>query len=250
MLPSISRRACPGRLIIPRTIHFSVIRTFIICSKFPRHYPSYPHPRAPHIPIPRIKRPFTTAARPHETQRTESFPDPDRPDLFYHLFHPPTALSSSAPVYALSFLQDAPRNVTSKTILGWLPAAGQGADGAGLNDFKENPAFRVLLHEALQSALKDNVDEVQRNGAIQTQQGWMHINDERNVPALGRIGDPDDILASVRVEEGKILAETYQPMPSYRLCTADGILQLSEGLARRLKERLAEEARIENKHTG
>lgn len=28
--------------------------------------------------------------------------------------------------------------------------------------------------------------------------------DERNVPALGRIGDPDDILASVRVEEGKV----------------------------------------------
>ena len=28
--------------------------------------------------------------------------------------------------------------------------------------------------------------------------------DNRNVPALGRIGDPDDIIASVRVEEGKV----------------------------------------------
>ena len=26
----------------------------------------------------------------------------------------------------------------------------------------------------------------------------------RNVPALGRIGDPDDIIASVRVEDGKV----------------------------------------------
>jgi hypothetical protein len=28
--------------------------------------------------------------------------------------------------------------------------------------------------------------------------------DMRNVPALGRIGDPDDIIASVRVEGGKV----------------------------------------------
>ena len=28
--------------------------------------------------------------------------------------------------------------------------------------------------------------------------------DQRNIPALGRIGDPDDIIASVRVEEGMV----------------------------------------------
>jgi len=28
--------------------------------------------------------------------------------------------------------------------------------------------------------------------------------DERNIPPLGRIGDPDDIIASVRVQEGKV----------------------------------------------
>jgi len=28
--------------------------------------------------------------------------------------------------------------------------------------------------------------------------------DERNVPPLNRIGDPDDILASIRVENGKV----------------------------------------------
>ncbi|THH31833.1 hypothetical protein EUX98_g2343 [Antrodiella citrinella] len=173
----------------------------------------------------------------------QSFPDPDRPDLFYHLFHPPP---SSTPVYALSFLPHAPAFIRSRTVLGWLPAgASGGEDGAGLNDFKENSAFRTLLHEAVQSALTDDVDDVQRNGATQTQQGWMHINDERNIPALGRIGDPDDIIASVRVEEGKILAETYQPMPSYRLCTSDGILKLTDGLAVRLRERLEAEAQRE-----
>lgn len=30
------------------------------------------------------------------------------------------------------------------------------------------------------------------------------ITDQRNIPALGRIGDPDDIIASVRVEEGRV----------------------------------------------
>lgn len=28
--------------------------------------------------------------------------------------------------------------------------------------------------------------------------------DDRNIPALGRIGDPDDIIASVLVEDGKV----------------------------------------------
>ena len=33
----------------------------------------------------------------------------------------------------------------------------------------------------------------------------------------------------------QIKAETYQPMPSYRLCTADGVLQLTPGLSSYLK---------------
>lgn len=123
------------------------------------------------------------------------------------------------------------------------------------------------------------MDEVQANGARQLQEGWMHIHgtslslsiyleltseifmlaDERNIPPLGRIGDPDDIIASVRVQGGKVrfhshgyrtnvglncdveilsqfLAETYQPMPAYRMCTSDGVLKLTEGLAQKLKQ--------------
>jgi hypothetical protein len=73
--------------------------------------------------------------------------------------------------------------------------------------------------------LREGVDDVQINGATQLGDGWMHINgllsnsllssilsnllytllkDVRNIPALGRIGDPDDIIGSVRVEEGKV----------------------------------------------
>ncbi|KAH9934145.1 uncharacterized protein B0H18DRAFT_1114891 [Fomitopsis serialis] len=173
-----------------------------------------------------------------------SFPDPERPDLFYHLFEPPSDVSHTAPVFALSFLSTPPPSVRSCTVIGWLPAStprGKEED-AGLNDFVENAPFRDVLHEAIQGALQDGADDIQKNGAIQTQVGWMHIHDQRNVPALGRIGDVDDILASVRVEDGEILAETYQAMPSYRLCTADGLTQLTDGIAARLKELLGDRA--------
>jgi hypothetical protein len=36
--------------------------------------------------------------------------------------------------------------------------------------------FRILLHEAIQGGLRDDVDDIQRNGALQLQSGWMHIN--------------------------------------------------------------------------
>jgi hypothetical protein len=94
-----------------------------------------------------------------------------------------------------------------------------------------------------------------------------NYTDERNIPPLNRIGDPDDILASVRVENGKvglylspptvslayrlsllqILAETYQAMPSYRLCTAHGVTQLTEGLASKLQGLLKVRAREESR---
>ncbi|KAI0372533.1 hypothetical protein BV20DRAFT_1034592 [Pilatotrama ljubarskyi] len=196
-------------------------------------------PRLTHSPT----RLYST--NPPQGSAVQSFPDPDRPGLFYHLFPAPTSISSSTPVFALSFLPEAPPSVLSSTVIGWLPASGEGEE-AGLNDFVENERFREVLHEAVHSALRDGVDEVQKNGAIQVREGWMHIHDNRNVPALGRIGDPDDIIASVRVENGEILAETYQPMPSYRLCTSDGVIQLTEGLEARLVEVLRQKIREES----
>ncbi|KAH7928325.1 hypothetical protein BV22DRAFT_969445, partial [Leucogyrophana mollusca] len=167
--------------------------------------------------------------------------DPSRPDLFYHLVSLPSTTSSPTPAYALSFLDQPPPTPASSVIIGWLPAVAEGAEQdqeAGLNDFQENPKFRAVLHEAIKAGLQEGVDDIHINGAVQLQHGWMHIHGmyNRNIPALGRIGDPDDILASVLVEDSKIMPETYQAMPSYRMCTADGPTQLTDGLARRLKE--------------
>jgi len=183
---------------------------------------------------------YTTNAEPI------SFADPNRLDLFYHLIPPPSPYSSNVPAFALSFLPTPPSSGDSSTIIGWLPASSEGQEGeAGLNDFKENPKFRDILHKAVHVALREGLDDIWINGATQLQNGWMHIHDNRNVPALGRIGDPDDILASVLVEDGKILPDTYQAMPSYRFCTADGLIQLTDGLAKKLHAVLKEHADAE-----
>jgi hypothetical protein len=48
---------------------------------------------------------------------------------------------------------------------------------ARIQRFHYSPAkFLEVLHEAIQGGLRDGVDDIQINGAIQTQQGWMHIH--------------------------------------------------------------------------
>lgn len=80
---------------------------------------------------------------PQGPQQT-SFADPDRPELFYHLYHPPTSISRSSAVFAVSFLENAPAEVESCAVIGWLPAESEAATGeseeAGLNDFRPNGA--------------------------------------------------------------------------------------------------------------
>ncbi|KIJ63645.1 hypothetical protein HYDPIDRAFT_91999 [Hydnomerulius pinastri MD-312] len=210
---------------------------------------------------PLLQRPQFQRSLPFQSRWVSSqvpLSDPSRPDLYYHFVSlpRPSDPSQSTPAYALSFLPTPPPSGRSPTIIGWLPAVSEGASedvDAGLNDFVENPRFRPLMHEAIQQALREGSDEVWTNGALQLQQGWMHIHglrnlfltlhvDNRNIPALGRIGDPDDIIASVLVEDSRILPDTYQAMPSYRLCTSDGPTQLTEGLAKRLKDLLEDVA--------
>lgn len=59
---------------------------------------------------------------------------------------------------------------------------------------------------------------------------WLHIGDERNPPAWGRINFPEDIIGSVQLKDGHIQEGTYQPMPTHRIITNDGIFRLSEPL--------------------
>lgn len=131
-----SRSSSPA--YIPRLISFSclsVIRTGVAL-RF-----------SPHVLSPtRIRMPYS---RRHYSsfKSVASFPDPSRPDLFYHLIDAPTPISSSQPAFALSFLPTAPLSPDSSTIIGWLPAqsSNSGSEESGLNDFKENRAL-IRLH--------------------------------------------------------------------------------------------------------
>jgi hypothetical protein len=112
-------------------------------------------------------------------------------------------------------------------------------------------AFVDLLHDTVKAALTENVDPDLANDATQRQEGWMHVHgklsiyggprlltiersDMRNFPESGRVGDADDIIGSVLVQDGKVCltsyifeqfylvsrtqikGETYERMPSYR----------------------------------
>jgi hypothetical protein len=77
---------------------------------------------------------------------TATFEDPSRKGLFYHLVPPPTPLSDTRPVFAVSLLADPPPFSESSTVLGWLPAETPGGDHeAGLNDFVQNRAYTVSV---------------------------------------------------------------------------------------------------------
>lgn len=179
-----------------------------------RPFRSLLHSLARPLPRPALRIPQRSYS-----QSPEVDSDPTRPDIFYHVVN--------GERFAVSFLDTfgGPDEV-----IGWLPAR---ADGAGLNDFVPNRAsralcvlisahrpqarFTTLLHASIRAALEADLDDIQRNGATQLQNGWMHIHDERNLPPMGRIGDPDDIIACVLVEDGKVRAQHH------RRCCAHGL---------------------------
>ena len=118
VLSSTTRRAWLRRPQLPR-----------LAPPLPRHFASSSSAHAP-----------SDGQIPASTSST-TFEDPARKGLFYHLVPPPTPLSSTRPVFAVSLLADAPPSPRSSTVLGWLPAETPADDrDAGLNDFVENRA--------------------------------------------------------------------------------------------------------------
>jgi hypothetical protein len=96
-----------------------------------------------------------SGARAYSTSSAESaettFPDPDRPDLFYHLVESPLPSSGSSAAFALSFLPDHLPKTDSCAVIGWLPAAAESeAQEAGLNDFVENRESELFCVSSFQ----------------------------------------------------------------------------------------------------
>ncbi|WVQ98091.1 hypothetical protein IAU59_005213 [Kwoniella sp. CBS 9459] len=150
------------------------------------------------------------------TPSSTSSKDPSHPHLYYHQNH--THLS-------LSFLSHPP-TPRSKTVLGYLPLR-----EATLQDFKEEPRFLNVLHDAIKSGLEQGkAQTVIFEAETRPTDGWIHITDERALPPAGRIGETEDLIGSVYVQDGKVVASTYAPLPTYRTVTPNGVLTLPKGL--------------------
>ncbi|WWD00641.1 hypothetical protein V866_007576 [Kwoniella sp. B9012] len=142
--------------------------------------------------------------------------DPSHPYLHYH---------PNSTHLTLSFLPDPPVK-RSKTILGYLPLG-----DATLDDFREEPGFLDTLHSAIQSGLElGKSDSIKYEAESRPTDGWIHVTDERAIPPVGRIGETEDLIGSVYVQDGKIIASTYSPLPTYRIITPNGVLTLPKGL--------------------
>ncbi|BEI91851.1 uncharacterized protein CcaverHIS019_0406710 [Cutaneotrichosporon cavernicola] len=168
--------------------------------------------RSPILRAPALAHAYSTPSTPSPATR-----DPAHPHLYYHPY---------AQRIALSFLPNPPPTKSS-TVIGSLPATPE----AGLSDFEENPAFRIVLHAAIKDGLEKGADErIMYEAEMRPGDGYMTLTDERAVPPQGRIGETEDLIGSVFVKDGKIVASTYEPFPSYRLVTSNGVLTLSDGL--------------------
>ncbi|ODN79649.1 hypothetical protein, variant [Cryptococcus amylolentus CBS 6039] len=163
---------------------------------------------------------FSSAA-----QLPPSEKDPSHPHLWYH---------PSSSYISLSFLPTKPAVYGSKTVIGYLPLG-----EATLDDFRNEPKFEKVLEDAVKDGLaKGKATTVEFEAETRPTDGWIHITDERAIPPMGRIGETEDIIGSVYVQEGKIIADTYSASPTYRLVTTNGVLRLPRGLDEHLVETL------------
>ncbi|KAJ9098276.1 hypothetical protein QFC21_004605 [Naganishia friedmannii] len=174
-----------------------------------------------------------TAAFRHVRTYTSS-QDPSHPHLYYH------QLRTSPPLMGLSFLPEAPKKgAESRTIIGFLPVG----ENVGLEDFRENAKFIELMQSEIKAGLATGAGAtVETEASARGSDGFMHIADGRNLPPPGRIPEPHDIIGSVYVQSGKILPETYEAQPMYRICTQDGVCVLPYGLDEHILKALQEVA--------
>ncbi|KAJ2001852.1 hypothetical protein GGI04_003580 [Coemansia thaxteri] len=127
------------------------------------------------------------------------------------------------------------------SVVGWLRGGGQAApsDGAALRpaQFVENGRFWARVERVLARHAHED-PELQAQAAFQ-KSGWLNIADGRNPPALGRTGEPEDIVGCVLVEDKAIRRGSFQPNPAHRPVTSHGLFQLPQFLHARLVDDLA-----------
>lgn len=99
-------------------------------------------------------------------------------------------------------------------------------------ELNPSPEFTRIFKSTLSSSVY--IDPIFRNQAFNFKNGFMHINDQRVQNMLYRVNDPQDIIGMVYVENGEMVAGTYQDMPTHCLYTNDGLFQVPEFTFNRL----------------
>ncbi|GAA98476.1 uncharacterized protein L969DRAFT_95286 [Mixia osmundae IAM 14324] len=189
------------------------------------------------------RRPWTSDQQLDQLEQQGYFKDRHHERGLYYIRWPPNhARATERPILLVSYVPQPPTDLSDPTLLGSLdyppelkPSADRAHDDTPLDQlriapgsFHDNPDFINVVHAIVSGAIYE--DEVMKVRAEMAAEGWLHLLDERNPPPLNRAGEPDDIIATTLVQQGKLVRESYEPMPSYRVHTRDGFLTLPESL--------------------
>lgn len=107
------------------------------------------------------------------------------------------------------------------------------------SNYIEDASFVSLMQDLIKSSHKE-LRYLLSSRAQRQVDGWLSLVDERATLIYGRAAEPDDTIGFCLAQDGKILPETYSPMPSYRLISRLGIFSLPLPLYRRLIKGLEE----------
>jgi hypothetical protein len=112
----------------------------------------------------------------------------------------------------------------------------KGLIGAYGSTLEPNGQLHPLIHQVISKNI--GFDESFRAMALYQKSGFLNINDSRVFTPFGRVADPEDILGTIALDDGVMIPGTYEPMPTHRLYTSNGLFQLNDFLYSRLLESL------------
>jgi hypothetical protein len=102
--------------------------------------------------------------------------------------------------------------------------------------FRQNPAFVDFMHEVIRTTGPN--DPELREAAQEQRDGWVYIIDLRTPEGPGGRVPPEDIIGAFEVQDGQIVADSYQASSTHRVYTNDGMVCLPPSLRRALVKRL------------
>jgi hypothetical protein len=108
------------------------------------------------------------------------------------------------------------------------------------NSFVANEAFVARMHRLIGEQVH-RCPETCETGRVQ-HVGHLHVADERAHKFPSRIPLPQDILGTVKLDEGRIVPGSYEPMmQAHRLLTSHGLAELPCHMEQRLLAELQSE---------